>query len=129
MAVLENAECLATSRPVSVALAMIRGEALIAMGQPNRAVEVFWAASRAIKAPKEQERMLTAFGNALVASGQVSAIAPKLRSVKASASVYVAVAAALVKGGNSPDALKILAAVQPAARAPGLIRFTTRGAT
>jgi hypothetical protein len=108
---LAKAESLAQSRPVSAALATIRGNALTAFGQPGKAVEVFWVAALAVKTPKEQEQMLTAFGAAMVAAGDSAGIVAKLQAAKASSTVYVAVAGAMVKAGDSGGALKLLGAV------------------
>jgi tetratricopeptide (TPR) repeat protein len=112
---LAKAEGLAQSRPVSVALAGLRGAALTAFGQPGKAAEVFWTAAQAIKTPPERAQMLTAFGAAMVASGQVGEITPKLQAVKASPAVYVAVANGAAAAGHTAQALGIVANIAPQA--------------
>lgn len=112
---LAQVESFAKSLPATAPVAIARARGLMALGMSDRAAEVVWQAAQATEDQRQRDQLLEAFGNAMVASGQVSAIAPRLRSMNAPASVYVAVAAALVKGGNSADAMKVIAAVQPAA--------------
>ena len=110
-AVLENAECLAAARSASAALATMRGKALTALGKPERAADVFWAASQAVKAPKEQEQMLTSFGAALVAAGDSAGMVARLQAAEAEPVVYVAVAGAMVRVGDSAGALELVGSV------------------
>jgi len=115
MRVLGKAEGLAQSRPASAALANLRGNALTAFGQPAKAAEVFWAAAQVTKDVQERQQMLSAFGAAKVAAGDTSVIADKLQAAKASPAVYVSVAGAMARGGDSGGAMKLLAAVPPQA--------------
>ena len=112
---LAKAEGLAQSRPVTVALAGLRGAALTAFGQPEKVADVFWTAAQAIKTPPERAQMLTAFGAAMVASGQVGEILPKLQAMKASPAVYIAVANGAAVAGHTTQALGIVANIAPQA--------------
>jgi tetratricopeptide (TPR) repeat protein len=109
--VLGKAEGLAQSRPVSPAMAYLRGYALTTLGQPAKAAELFWAAAQVTKDVQERQNLLSAFGGAKAAAGDTSGIADKLQAAKAGAAVYVGVADAMVKAGDSGGALKLLAAV------------------
>ncbi|MCG3180925.1 MAG: hypothetical protein BIFFINMI_03290 [Phycisphaerae bacterium] len=112
---LAKAEALAQSRSASVALANIRGAALAAFGQPEKASEVFAATAQAVKTPAERDQMLSACGSAMVAAGNSADVPGKLQAAKAGPAVYVAVAGAMARAGDSTGALKLLAAVPPTA--------------
>lgn len=115
---LAKAECLAQSRPVSAAVAQLRGAALRAFGQPEKAAEVFWAAAQAVKADQERELMFSAYGAAMVAAGNTANIVPQLQAAKAGPAVFVSVAQSLAGSGDPVQALDVLGAV-PAQAAVG----------
>jgi hypothetical protein len=113
--ILAQTEKFAQSLPVGAAVATARCQGLLSAGMADQAADVVWKAAQVAKTPVERDQLLTAFGNAMVAAGQVPAITPKLQTMKAPASVYVSVAGALVNAGNSTVALAILGNVPPAA--------------
>jgi len=115
---LEKAECLGQSRPVSAAVAQLRGAALTTFGRPEKAAEVFWAAAQAVKADQEREQMLSAYGAAMVAAGDTAKIVPQLQAAKAGPVVIVSVAQSLAGSGDPVQALDVLGAV-PAEAAVG----------
>jgi hypothetical protein len=112
---LDQTEKFAQSLPAGAAVATVRGQGLLAAGQADQAAAVAWKAAQTAKTPAERDQFLTTFGQATVAAGQVATITPKLQSMKAPASVYLAVVGALAKAGNSTAALTILGNVPPAA--------------
>lgn len=112
LALVEN---FASSLPATAPVATTRARGLMALGMSDRAAEVAWQAAQTIGDQRQRDQLLEAFGNAMVAAGQAGAITPKLQSMKAPASVYIAVAGALVKSGENSAAMRVLAAVQPEA--------------
>ena len=108
---LAKAESLARSRPVSAAVAGLRGAALTGFGRPDKAAEVFWTAAQAVKAPAERQQMLSAYGAAMVAAGNTARIVPQLQAAMAGPAVFVSVAQSMALSGDAAGALKILGAV------------------
>jgi len=106
-----KAENLAAAVPADAAVANIRGNAFMALQQPNKAADVFWAAAQIVKTPHEQEQMLTNFGTSMVAAGNSADLAARLQAAEATPIVYVAVAGAMVNRGDSLGALRLLGTV------------------
>ena len=106
-----KAEELALSCPASATQATIRGNALLAMGQPAKAADVFWAASKAVQTYQEQQQMLSSFGSAMVAAGDSANVAARLQAAEATPTVFVNVANAMAQANDVVGALRLLGTV------------------
>jgi len=106
-----KADELALSCPPSVTQATIRGNALMALGQPAAAAAVFETAAKAVQTTQEQQQMLSSFGTAMVAAGDSVNVAAKLKAAEATPVVFVNTASAMVRAGDSLGALRLLSTV------------------
>jgi len=111
----EKAENLATACQACAAQANVRGNAFLTLGQPSKAAEIFWAASQTVQTVQERDQMLVSFGAAMVAAGDSADVAARLRAGEATPAVFVNVASAMVRAGDSIGALRLLGTVPPQA--------------